>query len=275
MVAGRKRDRLGGIVGDKYHRGKSETSPMYSALGGVTGLQQLVAAAGGLVPRGSRELVFNTIFEVFLALGTLVGIVVVGYMMWNLYKYRDHDDRDDHPDDAPQLGEIPQGGGGGRKLFLSFALSAIIVVTLITWTYFTLLYVEGGAAAQSEDALTIEVEGYQFGWQFTYPNGTTTGTLRVPEDRPVRIVVTSRDVFHNFGIPAFHVKADAIPGQTTDTWFIPDEEGEYLAKCYELCGEGHSYMTAQVIVMSPDEYQNWYESTNGTAKLTTPTSTPA
>lgn len=247
---------------------------MHSALGGITGLHHLVAAVGGIVPRGSREAVFNQIFGVFLALGTLVGIVVVGYMLWNLYKYRDHEGRDERSDDAPELGEIPQGGGGGRKLFLSFALSAIIVVSLITWTYFTLLYVEGGGVAKSGDALTIEVDGYRFGWQFTYPNGTTTSTLRVPEDRPVRLVVTSRDVFHNFGIPAFHVKADAIPGQTTDTWFVPDEQGEYLAQCYELCGEGHSFMTAQVIVMSQDEYQNWYQSTNGTARLTPASSTP-
>lgn len=248
---------------------------MHSALGGVSLLHHVITAVGGgIVPRGSRESVFNEIFGVFLALGTLVGVVVIGYMMYNVYKYRDTGDSD--TEDRPQLGEIPQGGGGGRKLFLSFALSAIIVISLITWTYFTLLYVEGGGAAQTQDALEIEVEGYQFGWQFTYPNGSTSSTLRVPEDRPVRLIVTSRDVFHNFGIPAFHVKVDAIPGQTTDSWFMPEETGQHLAKCYELCGEGHSFMTAQVIVMEPSEYTDWYQNTtapNSTAQLTTPTST--
>lgn len=250
---------------------------MHSALGGVSILEHAIAAiGGGIVPRGSRESVFNEIFGVFLALGTLVGIVVIGYMMYNVYKYRDHSDRETDTESRPQLGEIPQGGGGGRKLFLSFALSAIIVVSLITWTYFTLLYVEGGGAAQDQDALEVEVDGFRFGWQFTYPNGATSSTLRVPADRPIRLILTSSDVFHNFGIPAFHVKSDVIPGQTTETWFMPDDTGQYLAKCYELCGEGHSFMTAQVIVMEPGEYQTWYQNTNASnssERLSTPPTT--
>ncbi|MFB6104703.1 MAG: cytochrome c oxidase subunit II [Halobacteriaceae archaeon] len=248
---------------------------MPSLLGGVTELQHAVAAVGGgIVPRGSREAVFNQIFGVFLALGTLVGIVVIGYMLYNVYKYRDHGDEGSDAD-RPELGEIPQGGGGGRKLFLSFALSAIIVISLITWTYFTLLYVEsGGAAADAEDALTVHVQGYRFGWQYTYPNGATTGTLRVPEDRPVRLVVTSADVFHNFGIAAFHVKTDAIPGQTTDTWFVPDEQGQYLAQCYELCGAGHSFMQSQVIVMPPTDWQAWYQNTTATNQSSAMTPPP-
>jgi len=248
---------------------------MHGLLGGVTVLEQAVAAVGGgIVPRGTREAVFNQIFEVFLALGTLVGIVVIGYMLYNVYKYRDHGGTDTDDGNRPELGEIPQGGGGGRKLFLSFALSAVIVISLITWTYFTLLYVEGGGAADTEDALTVHVEGFQFGWQYTYPNGATTGTLRVPEDRPVRLIVTSSDVFHNFGIPAFQVKTDAIPGQTTDTWFVPDERGEFVAQCYELCGSGHSFMQSPVIVMSEQDWQTWYQNTSAPNQSSTITPPP-
>lgn len=212
----------------------------------------------GIVPRGTRENVFSQIYDVFLILGTIVGVVVMGYMLYKAYKYRAGAVKDDGDVDRPTVGELPSGGGGGRKLFLSFALSTIVVVSLIVWTYGTLLYVESDDPVEG-DALEIEVEGYQFGWRFTYPNGlTTNGELRVPADREIRLEVTSADVFHNFGIPDLRVKTDAIPGQTTETWFVAEEPGTYAAKCYELCGAGHSYMNADVIVMEPSAYEEWY-----------------
>lgn len=223
----------------------------------------LTAQAQGAGIRGRVE-VFQQIFEVFLALGTLVGIVVISYMLYNAYKYRDGEDREfDEDYDPPALGEIQTGGGKGKKLFLSFGLSAFIVVGLILWTYTSILYVEAGPTDAQQEAVEIDVEAYQFGWQFIYPNGHTSTTLRVPTDRTVRLTITSRDVFHNFGIPELRVKADAIPGQTTDTWFYAEETGEYTVRCYELCGAGHSYMTADVKVMSQEEYQEWYQNTSG------------
>lgn len=231
-------------------------------LGGLSGL----LAQSGLIPRGTRVFVFERIFTVFLLLGTLVGVVVIGYMLYNAYKYRDKGQEEDA--DRPVLGELPAGGGKGKKLFTSFALSAVVVISLVAWTYGTLLYVEEGPT--ESESLEVEVEGYQFGWRFTYPNGhvedsTAGGALRVPEDQAVRLRVTSTDVFHNFGIPSMKVKTDAIPGQTSETWFEAEETGTYTANCYELCGAGHSYMTAQVIVMEPDEYREWYNNLNASA----------
>jgi cytochrome c oxidase subunit 2 len=220
-------------------------------------------------PGGSRVDVFGDIYWVFLVLGTLVGVVVIAYMLYNAYRYRDDGTRDAKEDEnRPELGELPEGGGKGKKLFLSFALSAIIVISLIIWTYAMLLYVENGgggaqAEVQGEEAMTVDVEGYQFGWTFIYPNGHESSTLRVPEDRRVRLNVTSRDVIHNFGIPSLRAKTDAIPGQTTETWFIADETGTYEAQCYELCGAGHSYMTSEVQVMTQSAYQEWYANTSG------------
>lgn len=221
---------------------------------------QLTPAQSGIVPKGTRVEIFQQIFTVFLVLGTIVGVVVIGYMVYNAYKYRDREGREGK--NTPNLGELPSGSGGGRKLFLSFGLSTIIVVSLIIWTYGTLLYVEETATAQDGDSTEIEVVGFRFGWEFVYPNGHTSSTLRVPQDEMIHLSVTSEDVFHNFGIPELRVKTDAIPGQTADTWFIAEETGTYEARCYELCGAGHSYMTADVEVMKPDEYESWYASTN-------------
>lgn len=215
---------------------------------------------GGIVPTGSRAVVFERIFRVFLFLGTLVGVVVVGYLLFNAYRYRAG--RAGDVSDLRTVGELPTGSGGGGKLFLSFGVSAVIVVSLVGWTYVTLIYVEQDAPTAQADAVEIEVVGYRFGWEFVYPNGhTTTGTLRVPEGRTVKLVATSRDVFHTFGIPSHNVKTDAIPGRQTETWFAPDESGRYTARCYELCGAGHSTMQATVVVMEPSDYDAWYENT--------------
>jgi cytochrome c oxidase subunit 2 len=231
------------------------------------------ALQSGLVPRGSRVTIFQEIYWVFLVLGTLVGVVVVGYMLYNAYAYRERA-APDVDIDRPTLGEIPTGGGGGKKLFLSFAISAVIVISLITWTYFTLLYVEEGADVDQgpeveqqelaqQEAIEILVIGRQFEWAFVYPNEyRTTGTMRVPANTKIRLVVTSEDTFHNFGIPEQRVKSDAIPGQRTQTWFIADETGTYSAHCYEVCGAGHSYMDAEVVVMEPDGYDQWYANTS-------------
>ncbi|AXG05729.1 cytochrome c oxidase subunit II [Haloplanus rubicundus] len=211
-----------------------------------------------LVPRGARSEIFREIYVVFLILGTLVGVVVIAYMLHKAYRYRAAAERADDRD-RPQVGELPTGGGGGRKLFVSLALSAVIVVSLITWTYFTLLYVEDPEPVAEEEPLEIRVVGHQFYWEFIYPDGRSVqGTLRVPEDRRVRLQVTSADVFHNFGVPELRAKADAIPGQRTETWFVAEETGTYQAHCYELCGAAHSYMDATVRVMEPDAYRQWY-----------------
>ena len=225
---------------------------------------QLVAQVDDLIPKGTRMNVFQSIYWVFVVLGTLVCVVVVGYMAYNAYRYRatgDHAAEGD--DERPTLGELPAGGGKGRKLFLSFGLSAVVVISLIAWTYGTLLYVESPASAQpAEEELEVQVVGRQFTWEFVYPNGHSSFELRVPADTRVRLVVTSEDVFHNFGIPALRAKTDAIPGQTTETWFIAERPGEYQAHCYELCGAGHSGMNAKVVVMEPSAYEEWYANTS-------------
>lgn len=235
-------------------------------LGIVTGVTVLLAGSGGgdFVPRGTRVEVFQQIFDVFLVLGTLVGVVVIAYMTWKAYKYRSGNGHVYEEIDRPQLGELPTGSGGGRKLFVSFGMSAIIVVSLITWTYGTLLYVEDGPTVeQNGDAEPVEIEviGSQFTWEFVYPNGHRSNVLRAPADQEVRLRITSADVFHNFGIPELRVKDDAIPGQTTETWFIAEEPGNYTAHCYELCGSGHSYMDAEVVIMEPEQYESWYANT--------------
>ncbi len=210
----------------------------------------------------TRVDVFEQIFLVFLGLGTLIGILVVVYTLRYAYIYRDRPDREED-EYTPQLGELPTGGKGGKKMFISFGLSAIVVISLVVWTYSMLLYVEAGPGDNpGEDAIEIEVEGFAFGWSFYYEDGVdTTGTMYVPADTPVWVQVTATDVWHAFGIPDQRVKADAIPGEYSETWFEAEEPGEYedAIECFELCGAGHSNMKADLVVLEQDEYDEWLE----------------
>ena len=221
--------------------------------------------------------VFNELFFVFLVVGTAVGLVVVSYTLYNAYKNRD-DGNGRKGFEAPQLGELPTGQKGGKssKLFLSFGLSAIIVISLVVYSYGLLLYVEQGPSddVAEQQNMEIEVVGLQFIWQYNYPNGVqTTGTMRVPKGEMIRLAVTSGDVWHNFGVPELRIKSDAIPGEHSHTWFIANETGTYDVKCYELCGSGHSNMVGEIVVMEQEEFNDWYESA-GENVTETPTPTP-
>jgi cytochrome c oxidase subunit 2 len=234
-----------------------EVVPMSTPLADV-----VLAGTGGAI-RNPAE-VFGEIFWVFLGLGTAVGIVVIGYTLYNTYKYRDGEGKGVDADvERPELGELPSGSGGGKKLALSFSISAVIVIGLIIWTYSTLLYVED--PPDTEEQMEITVVGQQFGWQFEYPNGETTPTLHAPTDRLVWLNVTSQDVFHNYGIPGLRTKTDAIPGQMSRTWFYADEPANYTAVCYELCGAGHSGMRGDVVIHNESAFEAWYASTNETS----------
>jgi len=207
----------------------------------------------------TRVDVFEEIFLVFLGLGTLVGVVVIAYTLYNAYKYRDSGEPDDS-EDLPTLGELPTGGKGGKKLFLSFGLSAIIVISLVVWTYGMLLYVEDGPDDNPDDAIEVEIEGWAFGWDYYYDNGIeTTDEFVIPTDEAIWIETTSRDVWHTYGISDLRVKSDAIPGEYDDTWFIAEETGVHDAECFELCGVGHSDMYSEVEVVEPDEYEAWVD----------------
>ena len=218
--------------------------------------------------------VFDEIFFVFLALGTLVGTIVVAYTLWNVYKYRDDGSEPKEDFDAPVVGELPTGQGGpkAKKLFLSFGLSAIVVISLVVYAYGILLYVEEGPDTGEEGDIEILVEGYQFGWEYEYPNGhTANGEMIVPADQRIDIQVTSRDVWHNFGSSELRIKSDAIPGETSTNWFsVSSEEVEaqggeatFRVECFELCGSGHSAMKGQITVIPQDEWEEWYEGTGG------------
>ena len=81
--------------------------------------------------------------------------------------------------------------------------------------------------------------------------------LVVPVNKKIRIITTANDVIHSFGVPAFGIKQDAIPGFVRDTWFRAEKVGDFYGQCVELCGKEHAYMPIHVKVVSAQDYTAW------------------
>lgn len=109
-----------------------------------------------------------------------------------------------------------------------------------------------------KDAMDVYVMGKQWMWKFAYPEGPNgVNVLHVPANRPVRLLITSRDVLHSFFVPAFRIKMDALPGRYTQVWFEATKPGTYQVLCTEYCGLSHSKMLAEVVVMAPEDFEEW------------------
>src|ERR1019366_10373859 len=79
----------------------------------------------------------------------------------------------------------------------------------------------------------------------------------VPIGQPVKLIMTSQDVIHDFCVPAFRMKMDVLPGRYTTEWFTATRIGEYHLFCNQYCGTNHAQMIGKVVVMEPDKYQAW------------------
>jgi cytochrome c oxidase subunit 2 len=86
----------------------------------------------------------------------------------------------------------------------------------------------------------------------------------VPQGATVKVIVTASDVIHSWGVPAFWVKMDAVPGRLNETWFKTDRPGIYYGQCFELCGARHAYMPIAVEVLPPAQFAAWVASKGGT-----------
>ena len=140
------------------------------------------------------------------------------------------------------------------------------------------------------DAIQVNVSSFQFGWEIRYagkdnqlgetdvkaispenkfgvsaqdPAGKddfVSSELVIPYGKPIHVLLTARDVIHSFYVPAFRMYQDAVPGRTISwMWFEVEKPGNFELACSQLCGIGHFNMKAPIRVVSPAEYEKWYE----------------
>ncbi len=107
-------------------------------------------------------------------------------------------------------------------------------------------------------AMEVYVVGKQWMWKIQHVDGQREiNELHVPVGRPVKLIMGSEDVIHDFFIPAFRVKADVVPGRYNVLWFTATKAGRYHLFCAQYCGTSHSGMVGWVIAMEPADYEAW------------------
>jgi cytochrome c oxidase subunit 2 len=128
----------------------------------------------------------------------------------------------------------------------------VLVMVMFVWGFRLFMSQQVAPTGSYE----ISVAGEKWRWVMTYPDGhISVNELHVPANRPVKLLLSSRDVIHSFFVPDFRVKQDAVPGRYTTLWFEAKAPGKHQIFCTEYCGTGHSAMLADVIVHTDEAWQ--------------------
>jgi cytochrome c oxidase subunit 2 len=161
----------------------------------------------------------------------------------------------------------------------------VLILVVIAIPSFKLLYFQ---YSFPKPDLTIKATGNQWNWTHAYPDHgnfnftsvmlndkeredrikrgipsprllSVDNEVVVPVDKYVHVLVTASDVIHNWTIPSFGSKVDAVPGRVTATWFHSKKEGVYYGQCSELCGKDHAFMPIAVRVVKEAVFNDWVE----------------
>ncbi len=225
----------------------------------------------------------DTLYKLVLAIGTVVFVGVEGVLAYSLWKFR------------ARKGTVASQIRGNTRLEIGWTVGAAVVLVFLA--VFTFVQLDGirnppdsdapinqqapgeGASvgqftAQSRPApeggstLDVVVNGQQYQWRFTYPDGDRNPLnnpfayeeMVVPTGTTVRLDIEAQDVAHSWWIPELGGKFDALPGHINYTWFkVPrGMEGSYFrGQCAELCGRNHAQMVASVRAVSPQDFERW------------------
>jgi cytochrome c oxidase subunit 2 len=146
----------------------------------------------------------------------------------------------------------------------AIVVGSLVSVTALILVAFTFLsYVATRGLAASNEALKIEITGYQWWWNVKYENPDpsqvfdTANEIHVPVERPVSLDLKAADVIHSFWVPNLTGKQDLIPGQDNIVSFTARHVGRYRGQCAEFCGWQHAHMAFLVIVESAGDFEAW------------------
>ncbi len=195
------------------------------------------------------------LFYLFLIIGIAAAAIVVGFMAYFAGKNRY---KNTHKTFVATPG---LSRSRAREAVIFGSISAILLFALAVGSYRMTLDIQ--TPPPVSESLVVDVTTFQWGFRFHYPsNVTTVGECGVPSGKPVIFNVTSIDVMHNFGLPQFKLKIDAIPGRYNTVWITAplvtgNDNLTYQIRCYELCGTGHTYMIGSLVVMSSTGFEAW------------------
>jgi cytochrome c oxidase subunit 2 len=227
---------------------------------------------------GEQALWFHDI--ILMPIITLISLFVLGLLLWVIVRYR----RAANPE--------PSRTSHNTLIEIVWTVIPVLILVVIAIPSIDLLRAQ---YSPPKADLTVKVIGNQWYWTYQYPdNGDlelVSNMLPAEEDKKrgeprlmgvdermvvpagavVKLIVTSNDVVHSWGVPAFWVKMDAVPGRLNETWFKVDRPGVYYGECYELCGARHGFMPITVEVVPPAQFAAWIASKGGKMPGATPT----
>jgi cytochrome c oxidase subunit 2 len=204
-------------------------------------------------PASNNMIDIENSMTVFSVTAAPVAAVVWAIALYSVFRWRHRGDGPPKKDGAPIRTNF-------RVITTWVAVSSVLCLFLFIWGEVELTSEQ--ASASTGNQLVIDVTGQQWAWTFTYPDdgNYTSNVLYMPVNQPVTFNVTSEDVVHSFWIVQLGTKIDANPGEITTASVTPDKEGTYVVRCAELCGIYHSYMDAQVRVVSASDFHAWLNS---------------
>ena len=202
---------------------------------------------------------------------TVITIFVLVLLLWVIIRFR----RSANP--------TPSRTTHNTLLEVVWTLVPVLILVVIALPSIKLLSRQYSPPAAD---VTIKVIGNQWYWEYDYPDlGVqfvsnllpdeqaraanqprllgVDNRMVVPVNATVKLLVTSNDVIHSWGVPAFWVKMDAVPGRVNETWFRAERPGLYYGVCYELCGARHAYMPIAVEVVSQQQFAAWVGARGG------------
>ncbi len=193
----------------------------------------------------------DLLYAFIVAVSAFFTVLVVVLLTYFAVKYRRK-----HPDDV------------GADIHGSLVLE--IVWTFIPFVLSMIMFGWGASlfyrlSRPPKGAMEITVVGKQWMWKVEHEEGVREiNELHVPIGRDVRVSLGSEDVIHDFAIPAFRVRMDAVPGKLTTLWFRATQTGQYRIYCDQYCGTRHSAMIGMVYVMEPQDYAAWVDAGRST-----------
>ena len=195
----------------------------------------------------------DTLWDVLIIASVPVFVLVQTIVLYSVWKFR--------MKPGEELKDGPPIHGNTKLEIWWTAIPAVLLVGLCSYAYVVLTNIEEAAA---DATMNVRVVGEQFTWTFHYPGESggeelMTNELYLPVDTEVKFTVQSKDVIHDFWVPAFREKIDAVPGIDTTYAVNTTRVGDYAVVCAELCGLGHSAMRQTAHVLPKAEFDTWLE----------------
>jgi cytochrome c oxidase subunit 2 len=192
----------------------------------------------------------DTLWDVLVIVSVPIFVLTQTIVLYSVWRFRMRP--------GEELKDGPPIHGNTRLEVIWTAVPAIILVALCSYAYVVLRDIETAEASE----MKVRVVGEQFTWTFYYPGQgggkeIASSQLYLPKGKQIRFDIQSKDVLHDFWVPAFRQKIDAVPGITTHIRVKPIKTGTFPVVCAELCGLGHAVMRQSAHVLAPAAFDKW------------------